>query len=38
MVNLPQGYVDFYSTMGHVGAGNRCGVYNLFRVAMTHAG
>ena len=34
------GYHRFvlYSTLGHMGGGNRCGGYTLLGFAMTHAG
>jgi hypothetical protein len=36
--SIPQGYLDSYSTIGHVGGGDRCGGDNLMRVTTTHAG
>ena len=33
----PQGYVDWYSTLGHMGGGNRCGWATLMRVTTTQA-
>ena len=36
--SAPQVYVDGYSTLGHVGGGNTCGVYTVLRVTATHAG
>jgi hypothetical protein len=35
---VAQGYVDSYSTLGHVRGRYRCGGYTLMRVATTHAG
>ena len=35
--SVSQGYVDSYSTLRHVGGGNRCGVYTLLSVTTTHA-
>jgi len=36
--SAPQDYVYGYSTLGHVGGGNRCGGITLLRVTATHAG
>jgi hypothetical protein len=35
--SVPQGVVDSYSALGHVGGGNRCGAYNLLGDASTDA-
>jgi len=37
-LSVPQGYVDWYSTLGHMGGGSRCGGATLMRVTITHAG
>jgi len=36
--SIPQGYVDWYSTLGYMGGGNRCGGPTLMRVTTTCAG
>ena len=35
---VPQGYVDLYSTLGHMEGGNSCGGHTLMRVANIHTG
>jgi hypothetical protein len=36
--SVPQGIVDSYSTLSHMGGGNSCGGYTLMMVARTQAG
>jgi hypothetical protein len=37
-LTVPQGIMDSYSTLSHVGGSNSCGGYTLLGVTVTHAG